>query len=235
MESKHLQSMIAINANRITEKHNRIASALLEAKQFKLVNQITRPGPYSVYVDMMAKKAYAIADKTRLELKKSVEMQKALQAELRANRAAEKAAKPIVKSRFFVQADGSTWGDGTVCVETTGKGTYICYDKYSNAKVIEQAEFWGDAEWAASRDFIKEVDGVPNMKASDVQAPGEYNIARDGQPKKNGEYLVRYTPRDTLSSSRYFEDGVWYTCKGGGEVGFGNFEEDFESESYIVG
>lgn len=228
METKHLQSMIAINANRITEKHARISAVLTETRQFKAALPAVSP-LFLAHVQGMLKKAYSIVDKSRVELKKAVEMQKALQAELRTNRAAEKAEKAVlkaaVKSRFFVQANGSTWADGTVCIEVTGKGSYICYMKDGSTRVIVQTQFWGDANWAAKAHGVKEVNGVPN-----VQAPGIYTIDTDGHPKKDGVYDVYYS-FSREPQERLYENGEWkYTD--GNNTAFGNFHT--QGERYIV-
>jgi hypothetical protein len=221
METKHLQSMIAINANRITEKHARIAAVLTETRQFKAALPTVSP-MFLEHVQAMLKKAYSIVDKSRVELKKAVEMQKALQAELRANRAAEKPVKPTYKSYFFVHTNGG-YCDGTLCVELRSNDTYVCHMK-------DGSESFHGSPWLALEDarrspVLKEVDGVPG-----VQAPGIYTIDTDGNPKKDGIYDVLYA-FDDETHERLFKNGEW-THLNGDATAFGHTPT--KGERYII-
>lgn len=135
MQSNHLQSLIALNANRITAKHNSIENAIAQAKQFKLVN--VAPA-YRVHVEAMVATAFKIADKGRSELKKAVELQKALQAELRANRVAERAAvvKPtqLAGAVYTIDIDGQPTVDSVYEVFYKSHQCEREFRLYSNGK-----------------------------------------------------------------------------------------------------
>lgn len=220
MQSNHLQSLIALNANRITAKHNSIENAIAQAKQFKLVK--IAPA-YRQHVEAMVATAFKIADKGRSELKKAVELQKALQAELRANRVAERAAA-VKLSTFFTNPTG--YGDGTFCVEVPAVGDFrICHMKDGTSRHIE-------GRWLGGAGLTKH---ATRQFPIDVQVAGIYNIARDGQPKQDGVYQVMYKDNTSPCTSFYFEDGAWRYRKGGiVEALFGNVIGDQHHEHYVV-
>lgn len=214
MQSNHLQSLIALNANRITAKHNSIEDAIAQAKQFKLVN--IAPA-YRQHVEAMVATAFKIADKGRSELKKAVELQKALQAELRANRVAERADKP---SRFFThQYDFS---NDAFCVELKSTGERVVHCKDGSSREC-------NPHW--SHNFPGVVEHITRQYPVDVQAPGIYSIDDDGQPKVDGVYEVFYKCHQPDTEIRQYSNGKW-TYEDGRWTAFGNSSTD--GERYLV-
>lgn len=226
MKTSHLQSMIAINANRITAKHNAIEDAIASAKQFR---KSVVSSEYQQYVDMAVEKAYKIADKQRKELKKAVEMQKSLQAELRANREAEMAAKPSKEfiPVFYTNGEEGWSCSGVYCVEVISEEDYVCH--YFDGKTTNNKSPGFAKLYASCKSFTAHAK-MPVM----IQKPGEYNILKDGQPKKDGVYSVKYSAGSDIYS-RYFKECVWYCDESCSEkAGFGNYTSDLQHESYIV-
>lgn len=226
MKTSHLQSLIAQNANRITKLHNQHANFLEDAASFnRTVSQL-----YQKHVDGCRDTAFKAAFGVKKDIAKAVELQKALQADLRSNREAERAI-PALTSVFYTHNTGFL--DGTFCVEIISDDSHTCHmlDGTSNPHpegqmkdLFKQAERNGTLTKHTTRQY------------PDVQAPRVYNIAFDGQPKKDGAYDVYYRDSDISTTGLYFVNGAWRFNDNpeGAKSGFGNIDTDKGYEYYIV-
>lgn len=227
METKYIQSFIAVNAARINDKHNEQYDLKQDIKHLTRALQNAKP-LYVKFVKEARTAAYSKLTNVTRDIAKAVEMQKALQKELREKLEAEKPvqAKPKFTPVFYTNGDG--WIGGTFCVEVTGPDSYICHSKDGTSSTYEGVS-----------GFAKLYAGVESFKAhttrqypEDVQAPGVYFV-RDGNPKKDGVYDVMYPWHKVSTEQRMFKDGAW-TLVDGTRTLFGNKDYDIEEDRYII-
>lgn len=99
LTTKHLQSLIALNSNRITALHDKQDEFVADAKAARVSNM------KQIYKKAVRKVAFYGANNVGKDIVKAVELQRALKAELLIKRATEKEEN---KSRFFIKVKG-TW------------------------------------------------------------------------------------------------------------------------------